>query len=73
MNTGEFEITCMTTKDAATAVIHTTDGRLGEGSAKRHPTDKPKPLVGQALAIARALEDLADKYHKAAKKHSKTK
>lgn len=68
MNEGPIDVQAMVTKDAATAVVRVFGGPDGQGSAKRHPTDKPKPDVGLNLAIARALEDLATKYHKQAKK-----
>jgi len=65
-----LSIEAMATNDAATAVVY-SGGKSGAGAAKRHPTDKPKPLVGQNLAIARALEDLAKQYHKQAAKEAK--
>lgn len=67
----DFHIEAMATNDAATAVVYGNGNKSGAGSAKRHPIDKPKPQVGMNLAIARALEDLAKKYHKAAEKAAK--
>ena len=36
------------------------------GSARRNPTDPPKPLIGEELAIARALRKLEDQINEAA-------
>jgi hypothetical protein len=36
------------------------------GSARRNPIDPPKPLIGEELAIARALRGLEDQINEAA-------
>ena len=51
----------------ATATLSTSAGTFtGEGQARRHPIDPQMPLVGEELAVARALIDLADKLSQAA-------
>lgn len=52
---------------AAHAVLTTTSGnRLeGYGRAKLNPTDRDVPEVGEELAAARALRDVADRLLKA--------
>jgi hypothetical protein len=32
---------------------------LGEGTARRNPSDREVPVIGDELAVARALSDLA--------------
>jgi hypothetical protein len=44
---------------------HATDLR-GKGSARRNPTDRNVPEIGEELATARALYDLARRLLKAA-------
>jgi len=46
---------------SARAVLETPAGRSlqGEGRARRNPTDRPVPEIGDELAAARALSDLA--------------
>ncbi|MBP2703920.1 DUF1876 domain-containing protein [Microbispora sp. RL4-1S] len=48
---------------SARAVLSTGNGgRLtGDGHAKRNPADRPVAEIGDELAVARALGDLADK------------
>jgi hypothetical protein len=38
----------------------------GEGKARRNPTDPSKPIIGEQLAIARALRRLEDQITDAA-------
>ncbi|XVQ90025.1 DUF1876 domain-containing protein [Microbispora siamensis] len=46
----------------AKAVLTTRDGHLaGAGHARRNPVDPSVPEIGDELATARALADLADK------------
>ncbi len=51
----------------AHAVLTKADGQRveGYGRARRNPDDEPHPEVGQELATARALRDLADRLLKA--------
>lgn len=51
----------------AEAVLHTKGTELrGVGKARRNPTDRPVPEIGEELAVARALEKLADRLMSAA-------
>jgi hypothetical protein len=51
----------------ATATLSTAVGPFtGHGRARRNPVDPQVPLVGEELALARALVDLADKLSHAA-------
>lgn len=51
----------------ADAVMHTASGVLrGCGEARRHPDDPEVPLIGEELAVARALADLAAALERAA-------
>lgn len=45
------------------AVLVTGEGRRHEsvGQARRNPSDRPVPEIGDELAAGRALSDLADK------------
>lgn len=45
----------------AMAQLRTPDGRelLGRGQARRNPSDRPAPVIGEEVAGARALSDLA--------------
>ncbi|GIG84553.1 DUF1876 domain-containing protein [Planotetraspora kaengkrachanensis] len=47
----------------ATAVLYTDAGRRHESvaHARRNPTDRPVPEIGDELAVGRALSDLAAK------------
>jgi hypothetical protein len=40
-----------------------TDSVIGRGTARRNPTDRPIPEIGDELAASRALEDLAIRLH----------
>lgn len=47
-------------RTAARAVLHTRDTHVeGAGSARRNPRDSDVPEIGDELAAARALADLA--------------
>lgn len=51
----------------ADAVMHTASGVFrGSGVARRHPDDPEVPLIGEELAVARALADLASGLERAA-------
>ena len=54
----------LTEDDTATTAKATLDLRgdhfEATGSARRNPIDPPKPLIGEELAIARALAKLED-------------
>jgi len=65
------EIDLRLTEDAdrceAVAVMASTLGELtGSGAARRHPDDPHVPLIGEELAIARALGSLAEQLEAAA-------
>lgn len=51
-------------EDETTTIVHTVLDLRGDhfestGKAKRNPVDPPVPLVGEELAVARALQDLS--------------
>lgn len=51
-------------EDETTTIVHTVLDLRGDhfestGKAKRNPADPPMPLVGEELAVARALQDLS--------------
>lgn len=51
----------------ATATLHATTATFaGVGRARRNPSDPMVPMIGEELAIARALDDLAHKLSLAA-------
>jgi hypothetical protein len=52
----------------ALARLHTPDRTdlRGEGVARRHPVDREVPEIGDELAVARALSDLAHRLLEAA-------
>lgn len=51
----------------ATATMRSMIGIIvGHGMARRHPADPIVPMIGEELAVARALTDLADKLRIAA-------
>jgi hypothetical protein len=50
------------------ATMQTSLGRLtATGRARRHPADPERPMVGEELAVARALGSLADQLELAAR------
>ncbi len=58
-------------EDETTTIVHTVLDLRGDhfestGRARRNPTDPPAPLVGEELAIARALQDLSSQLIEAA-------
>ena len=68
-----IEATVLTTPEATvvevegSAHLETYRGNLkATGYAKKHPNDEHDAEVGHALAMARALRDLADRYEKRA-------
>jgi hypothetical protein len=48
-----------TTTTVTTALDLRGDHFEGRGRAKRNPSDKPMPVIGEELALARALQILA--------------
>ena len=60
----------LTEDDTTTAAVAKLDLRgdhfEATGSARRNPIDPPRPLVGEELAIARALSKLEEKIMDAA-------
>jgi hypothetical protein len=53
----------------ATALMMSVAGTFtGRGHARRHPNDPELPVVGEELAIARALHDLADSLEQGARR-----
>lgn len=66
-----IEVKVIGTDDAAAAEVrYLPTGRgadyRGNGSSKRHPKDAPDKRTGELLAVARALEDLAEKVERSA-------
>jgi Domain of unknown function (DUF1876) len=58
--TVEIEVHERPTETEAKALLDLGDGiRGGWGRARRNPTDPDRPNLGEELAIARALSDLA--------------
>jgi hypothetical protein len=58
-------------EDETTTIVHTVLDLRGDhfestGKAKRNPTDPPIPLIGEELAVARALQDLSGQLIEAA-------
>lgn len=60
----------LTEDDTTTSAVATLDLRgdhfEATGRAKRNPIDPPRPLIGEELAIARALSKLEEKIMDAA-------
>ena len=59
-----MQITLHVVEDDTNTVVHTVLDLRGDhfestGKAKRNPADPPSPLVGEELAVARALQELA--------------
>ncbi|MER6950210.1 dsRBD fold-containing protein [Nonomuraea sp. NPDC005983] len=72
METKRWSIQIDITEDrdvtSARAVLSTggiDDHMAGIGRARRNPIDRPVPDIGDELAVARALADLADRLHDA--------
>lgn len=68
MNTS-LNVTAIVNEEVAAVEVNgvTQDGfydddRKGVGWAKKHPTDSPNPEIAYNLAMARALQDLANQY-----------
>lgn len=63
VRTWKVDIQLFETDDDTTAhaVLHTQAGTTlhGHGRARRNPTDQPVPEIGEELAAARALRELA--------------
>ena len=58
-------------EDETTTIVHTVLDLRGDhfestGKARRSPDDPPMPVVGEELAVARALQDLAGQLIEAA-------
>jgi len=59
-----MEINLHLVEDDTSTMIHTRLDLRGDhfeatGTARRNPIDPPSPAVGEELALARALQDLA--------------
>ncbi len=59
-----MQITLHLVEDETNTVVHTVLDLRGDhfestGTARRNPLDPPAPLIGEELAVARALQDLA--------------
>jgi hypothetical protein len=59
-----LQITLHLDEDETNTVVHTVLDLRGDhfestGTARRNPLDPPSPLIGEELAVARALQDLA--------------
>jgi hypothetical protein len=59
-----MQITLHVVEDETNTVVHTVLDLRGDhfestGTARRNPIDPPTPLVGEELAVARALQELA--------------
>lgn len=70
-NGGSMDIKLHVVEDETTTIVHTVLDLRGDhfestGRARRNPTDPPAPLVGEELAIARALQDLSSQLIEAA-------
>jgi hypothetical protein len=60
-------------EDEGTTTVHTVLDLMGDhfeskGRAKRNPTDQPMPVIGEELALARALNGLQVKVMEAAQR-----
>ena len=61
---GRVDIKIHMVEDEITTIVHTVLDLRGDhfestGKARRSPHDPPMPVVGEELAVARALQDLA--------------
>ena len=59
-----MDISLHLVEDDTSTVVHTTLDLRGDhfesvGKARRNPVDPPTPTVGEELALARALQELA--------------
>lgn len=68
MDAKEWTVRIAVTEDDgdthARAVLTAGDTKVtGTGLARRNPTDRSVPEIGDELAVSRALEDLAAKLH----------
>jgi hypothetical protein len=59
-----MQITLHVVEDETNTVVHTVLDLRGDhfestGMARRNPLDPPSPLIGEELAVARALQELA--------------
>lgn len=59
-----MDISLHLVEDDTSTVVHTKLDLRGDhfeavGKARRNPVDPPSPAVGEELALARALQDLA--------------
>jgi hypothetical protein len=66
-----MQITLHVAEDETNTVVHTVLDLRGDhfestGKSRRNPIDPPTPLVGEELAVARALQDLAGQLIEAA-------
>ena len=67
----EITIAVHIEEDADTTTVRTVLDLMGDhfeakGRAKRNPTDQPMPVIGEELALARALNGLQTKVMEAA-------
>jgi hypothetical protein len=72
-----MEIRLHVVEDDTNTVVHTTLDLRGDhfeatGKARRNPADPPTPAVGEELAVARALQDLASQLIEAAQNRIET-
>ena len=59
-----MQITLHLVEDETNTMVHTVLDLRGDhfestGTARRNPLDPPSPLIGEELAVARALQELA--------------
>jgi len=67
-----MEVTIHLSEDEVSTVVRTELNLAGEhfeatGKARRNPDDPPMPVVGEELALSRALHDLSDQLTEAAR------
>ena len=63
-NGGVMDIQLHVVEDETTTIVHSVldlrnDHFESTGKARRNPSDSPLPLIGEELAVARALQDLS--------------
>jgi hypothetical protein len=67
------EIKLHLSEDDTNTIVHTMLDLRGDhfeatGKARRNPADPPRPAVGEELALARALQDVAGQLFDAAQR-----
>ena len=68
-----MEIKLHLSEDDTNTIVHTMLDLRGDhfeatGKARRNPVDPPRPAVGEELALARALQDVAAQLFDAAQR-----